>query len=225
MALSSPAGIAAGTPRSVTLAAGQHIDSVAERNQQITAGKDIVMNAGGDLGVFVHGGNLSQIAHQGDLLLAAQQQNIRLHADKSVQISASEEHVLVTAEKHITLMCGGAFIKMGGGDIEMVMPGTFKARAAVYDMKSGDSAELPTTDTPIDDVRRQFVVEYVDDGGPVANQPYRLTLPGGEVITGVTDAAGATSLVERASMHDIAVTLQGKSAGKAAASASEEGQS
>ncbi|MDP9513342.1 DUF2345 domain-containing protein, partial [Pseudomonas protegens] len=38
IALSGQAGIAAVSPKSVTLAAGEHIDSVAQQNQQLTSG-------------------------------------------------------------------------------------------------------------------------------------------------------------------------------------------
>ena len=130
-------------------------------------------------------------------MLEAQQQNIRLHVDKSVQVSASEQHVLVTAEKHITLMCGGAFIKMGGGDIEMVMPGTFMARAAVYDMKSGSSAELELPDIDTGDVKRVFKVERADGERTVANLPYAIALCSGEILRGVTSDSGLTEVVEQ----------------------------
>ena len=151
IALSSPAGIAAGTPRSITLAAGQHIDSVAQQNQQLTAGQAVLVNAGQGMGVFVHGGDLTQIAHQGDLTLQAQKQAIRLQADQSVEISASEQHVMVTAEKHITLMCGGGYIKLEGGNIDVVMPGTFTVKARSVDVQgpASESVALPSfTDAP-----------------------------------------------------------------------------
>jgi type VI secretion system secreted protein VgrG len=142
IALSSPAGIAAGTPRAITLAAGQHIDSIAQQNQQLTAGQAVLINAGQGMGVFVHGGDLTQIAHQGDLTLQAQTQAIRLQADQSVEISASKEHVLVTADKHITLMCGGGYIKLEGGNIDVVMPGTFTVKAAEVDFKGPDRLDV-----------------------------------------------------------------------------------
>ncbi|HCF6703923.1 TPA: type VI secretion system tip protein VgrG, partial [Pseudomonas aeruginosa] len=43
IALSGPAGIAAATPASLTLAAGEHVDSVARQNQQVTAGQKVVI--------------------------------------------------------------------------------------------------------------------------------------------------------------------------------------
>ena len=104
IALSGPAGIAAATPTSLTLAAGEHVDSVARQNQQVTAGQKVVINAGSDIGLFAQGGELRQITHQGPMLLQAQKNDIRLEAEQSVEVSASQQHVLVTAKEHITLM-------------------------------------------------------------------------------------------------------------------------
>ena len=201
IALSSPAGIAAGTPRAITLAAGQHIDSIAQQNQQLTAGQAVLINAGQGMGVFVHGGDLTQIAHQGDLTLQAQKQAIRLQADQSVEISASKEHVLVTAEKHITLMCGGGYIKLEGGNIDVVMPGAFTVKAAKVDFQGPGSAQAALPSFNVGQTLRHFVVTRLDGERPVPNQPYKITLNSGEVIQGVTDAQGATQLLQKDAMH------------------------
>ncbi|HEJ3753083.1 TPA: DUF2345 domain-containing protein, partial [Pseudomonas aeruginosa] len=129
IALSGPAGIAAATPTSLTLAAGEHVDSVARQNQQVTAGQKVVINAGSDIGLFAQGGELRQITHQGPMLLQAQKNDIRLEAEQSVEVSASQQHVLVTAKEHITLMCGGAYLTLKGGNIELGMPGNFVVKA------------------------------------------------------------------------------------------------
>jgi type VI secretion system secreted protein VgrG len=119
LALSAPGGIAAATPAGLTLSAGDHLDSIAQRNQQISAGEKVVVNAGGDLGLFSQSGALRHIAHQGEMILQAQHNAIRIQADQSAEITSSKQHVLIAADKHITLLCGGAYIKMADGNIEM----------------------------------------------------------------------------------------------------------
>ncbi|NMG68135.1 DUF2345 domain-containing protein, partial [Azoarcus indigens] len=201
IAISSPAGIAAGTPRSITLAAGQHLDAVTEQNQQLTAGQNIVMNAGQGISQFAHGGDLRQIAHQGQVLIQAQQDTIRLQADKSVEVSASEEHVLVMAERHITLLCNGAYIKLQNGCIEFGCPGemNFKAAGYTWNGAASEAATLPQFD--VGQTQRRFVLTLPDGVRPAANQPYRVTLSNGEEMTGVTDAQGATELMQQDAMH------------------------
>jgi len=45
------------------------------------------------------------------------------------------------------------------------------------------------------------VVTRLDGERPVPNQPYKITLNSGEVIQGVTDAQGATQLLQKDAMH------------------------
>ncbi|WP_420994269.1 type VI secretion system Vgr family protein [Cupriavidus sp. 30B13] len=200
IALSSPAGIAAGTPQSITLAAGQHIDSVAAQNQQITAGQALVMNAGQGISQFAQGGDMRHIAHRGQLLLQAQHNAIRVQADRSVEISASREHVLVAAEQHITLLCGGAYIKIAGGNIEMGMPGTFTVKAARFMTVGPDStrAMLPAFKSPEatgGDHDARYRLCKTDER---AFQGYRYRLMSGSqlLVEGVTGQDGETDTVE-----------------------------
>ncbi|WP_369819279.1 DUF2345 domain-containing protein [Achromobacter sp. Root83] len=126
---------------------------------------------------------------------------MRLQADRSVELSASNEHVLVSADKHITLLCGGAYIKIADGNIELGMPGTFTVKAASHSMKgpASQAAELPTFD--VGDTQRRFVVTHLDGKSPIANLPYKISLSNGEVLEGITDAEGATQLLQKDAMH------------------------
>jgi type VI secretion system secreted protein VgrG len=203
IALSSPAGIAAGTPQSITLAAGQHLDSVAQQNQHITAGQAMVMNAGQGIGLFAHGGEFKQIAHQGDLTLQAQHATVRVQAKQSVELYATDDHIMAIAGKHLTLMCGGAYIKLEGGNIELGCPGEIRFKASSYDMEGAGSAqgELPQFD--VGDTQRRFVALMAGSDQPVIGLPYKMRLSSGELIDGKTDASGATSLVQRDAMRHV----------------------
>ncbi|MNX67697.1 Phage-related baseplate assembly protein [compost metagenome] len=147
--LSSPAGIVAGTPRSITLAAGESFDAIADQHQQFSAGKNILMNAGTGIGLFAQSGDVRHIAHQGELLLQAQLQSVRVEADQNVDISASKQNVTISAQKAITLLCGGAYIKMEGGNIELGMPGTFTVKAASHSLTGPAQRSPALPDFPI----------------------------------------------------------------------------
>lgn len=208
IALSGPAGIAAATPASLTLAAGEHLDSVAQQNQQLTSGQRFVVNAGTDLGLFAHSGEMRHIAHQQQILLQAQKHNIRLEADQSVEVSASNHHVLVSAKEHITLMCGGAYLTLKGGNIELGMPGTFTVKAAKHSLVGAASlgATLPTFD--VGDTQRRFVLKQLDGQTAMPNVPYSITMASGEVVEGVTDAQGATQLLQKDAMNIAKVSMK-----------------
>lgn len=201
IALSGQAGIAAASPNSITLAAGAHIDSVAQENQQLTSGQKFVVNAGTDLGLFAHSGELRHIAHQGLMLLQAQKNNIRLEADQSIEVSAINQHVLISASEHITLMCGGAYLTLKDGNIELGMPGNFTVKAANHSLVSAANlaAELPKF--KVGDTQRRFVLKQIDGQTPMPNVPYSITMAGGEVVEGVTDAQGATQVLLKDAMN------------------------
>ncbi len=131
IAVSGHAGIALGSPKDITVASGQHIDQVAQRNQHITAGDKLNLHAGHGISQFAVEGGIKSIANKGKHITQSQNDDVQLIADQSVVINASHDHVMVTADKHITLMSGGGYIKIANGNIELHCPGTI-------DMKSGN---------------------------------------------------------------------------------------
>ena len=143
IALSAPAGIALASPRSIALGAGEHIDAAAQQHLQLTAGEQMLLNAGQGLGTFAQSGDMRHIAHQGQLLLQAQHNSARLEADQSVEVSASQQHIVVNAKTHLTLLCGGAYVKIADGNIEMGMPGDFVVKAGKHSLVGPGSASLP----------------------------------------------------------------------------------
>jgi len=101
--------------------------------------------------------------------------------------------VLIAADKHITLLCGGAYIKMADGNIELGMPGTFTVKAAQHNFSGPNSASVAFNSwdaTPFDD-RFQATLS---DGSPARNREYTLIRRDGGRITGTTDAEGFLSL-------------------------------
>ena len=194
--LSSPAGIAAGTPRSITLAAGESLDAIADQNQQFSAGKNILMNAGTGLGFFAHSGDVRHIAHQGNLALQAHLQSIRIEADQNVDISAGKQNVTISADNAITLLCGGAYIKMEGGNIEMGMPGNFTVKAASHSF-IGPAQRLPKLpDFPIGTLSpnartMRFTLGALPSHlANYENEPYKLYADGVLLSEGALDEEG-----------------------------------
>ena len=192
IALSGPAGIAAATSRSIAIGAGEHIDSVAQQNLQLTAGKKVVINAGDELGLFAQGGDMRHIAQNGHLLLQAQHNSIQVQADQSVEISASQQHVLVAADKHITLLCGGAYIKMQGGNIELGMPGDFIVKAANKQFIDPSHAATQLNSWPSTSFNERFQPFF--NGQPMRNRAYALVRKDGARFEGCTDGEGYVTL-------------------------------
>lgn len=200
-AVSSPGGIALGTPDSATLAAGGHLDLVADRNQHVTAGQRIHLHAGQGINQFAFGGGIRSIAHQGKHVIQAQHDDIEIAADQSVRITSSHKHVMIAADQHVMLTSGGAYIKLAGGNIEIHCPGNVSIKGATHSIKGPTSmgADLPAFGQA--DTGKRFQLIHGNSKNPVAKKKYKITMDDGEVHEGITDAKGRTAIAEKDQMR------------------------
>jgi type VI secretion system secreted protein VgrG len=212
LAVSSPAGIALGTPKSTTIATGEHLDMVSEKNQHLTAGQKMNLHAGQGISQFAQNGGIKSIANHGKHITQSQDDDIQISADKSVLITATTDHVMVAADKHVTLTSGGGYIKISGGNIEIHCPGSVSIKAGNYSLTgpTSMSAELPSFGKG--DTGKKFKLQYGMSTTPVPDQKYKITLDDGQVIQGVTDQAGQTSLAAKDQMRMAAVEFLKKDA-------------
>ncbi|WJV25583.1 type VI secretion system tip protein TssI/VgrG [Pseudomonas chlororaphis] len=206
LALSAPGGIAAGTPRSIALGAGEHLDAAAHGNVQLSSGENTVINAGNGLSTFAQRGDMRHIAHFGQLLLQAQHSNVRIEAEKSVEITASEKHVQMSAEKLLSVLCSGGSIKMQGGNIELGGPGTLTVKAADHRFLGPGymSAAMNEWSSSKFDERFQVVLP---DGTPAANHNYIITRSDGGTIEGITGPDGHIDIQRGIRMESISLEV------------------
>jgi hypothetical protein len=76
--------------------------------------------------LFANEGGMKLIAAQGNNEIQAQHGNIECTAAENIRVSASNGNVEVSAKDSLTLRCGGAEIKLQGGNIELSCPGDVK---------------------------------------------------------------------------------------------------
>ncbi len=202
VAISGEAGIASATPQDQVAYAGKNIDSVAGNNQQHFAGKSILHTAGKDIEQFSVDGDIKSIANKGKIIQQAQQNAIEITADKSVTVMSTKDHILVAAEKHVTLTSGGAYIKLSGGDIEIVCPGNlkFKSASRAFTGPGSMTADMPTFDSGA--AGRKFLLHRDGDKLDLLdNHNYQIKLDDGQIIEGKTGADGLTKLAENDAMR------------------------
>nr|WP_279237461.1 DUF2345 domain-containing protein [Dyella sedimenti] len=212
VAVSAPAGIAVATPRSIALVAGQQLNAVAQDHMQLTSGGRTVLNAADSLGLFTQGGELRAIAHQGPVLVQAQHNKMQLQAQQSVEITSSQSHVLAAAQKRLTLMCGGAYLRMEGGNIELGMPGTFTVKASSHAFIGPSSASAAFNQwdaTPFDQV---YVVRDEATLKPLANTLVELCRQDGTSLRLTTDAEGRLPIQKSLLMERMVLRIVGAAA-------------
>ena len=198
IALSGAAGIASATPLSQTHYAGQNMDSVAGGNLQTYAARSILNTAGKDIEQFSLDGDIRVIANKGKIVHQAQHNALEITADKSVTIMSTKDHILMAAEKHITMSSGGAYIKISDGNIEFACPGTltFKSAGRSFTGPASMQTVMPTFATG--DTGRKFKLHRDGDRlDAVVDHNYKIELDNGAVIEGVSGADGMTALAEQ----------------------------
>ena len=202
IAIISPAGIATATPRDQTHYAGENIDTVAQHNQQHYAGQSILQTAGKDIEQFTVDGDIRLIANKGNIIQQAQHNAFEITADKSVTVLSTKAHILMAAEKHLTMTSGGAYIKIADGNIEIVCPGNliFKSASRSFTGPGSMKADMPKFDTG--PTGRQFLLHREGDkSNKVVDHNYKITLDDGQVVEGKTGADGLTKLAENDAMR------------------------
>ncbi len=187
-------GFASATPYSSVSYSGQHHNLIAQHHIQAVAGKRFNVNAGEGVSLFAHKDGIKHIAHYGKFDIQAQHDSIGIAADQNVKITASQGEIVVAAQKSITLICAGAYIKIGGGKIELGCPGEFmvKAGAHTWGGPGRMSADLPHFSGPGQDPAHWIALNYLDPdtGEGIDGAEYEIHFDKGPVVTGQLDADG-----------------------------------
>lgn len=126
-------GFISATPKSSVSYSGRQQNIVAKQHIQAIAGQRVNINAGKGISLFSHQNGIKHIARAGKLDIQAQQDSIGIAADRDVKITASQGEIVIAAKTSITLLCGGAYLKIADGKIELGCGGAFTVKAGMHD--------------------------------------------------------------------------------------------
>ncbi|WP_285130997.1 type VI secretion system Vgr family protein [Leclercia adecarboxylata] len=122
-------------PEGMAFTSGEHLQMTAAKNIAINAGSDIstgVMGnmtalAGEKIGLFARTGQLSLKASEGQVEMQAQNGKMQLIAEKKLTMS-SASNISFAGKKRITLIGGGSYLRLEAGKIEYGTVGTYLRR-------------------------------------------------------------------------------------------------
>ncbi|WBW62666.1 type VI secretion system Vgr family protein [Klebsiella electrica] len=138
---SAPAGIAQTTAKSLQLSAGENLMVTSGKNTDFSVLKAFTVTAGEVISLFAQKMGIKLFAAKGKVKIQAQGDEMVLDALKDVRISSSEGNVIIRAEKDILLVgSGGAYLRIGNGEVESGAPDKIIQRAAVWQKFGGQSA-------------------------------------------------------------------------------------
>lgn len=139
--LSAPEGIAQVTPKTLQLSAGENITATSGGNTDFSILKKLTVAAGERISLYAQKLGIKLFAGKGKVQIQAQSDEMTLDALKDIRISSSEGKVIIRAEQEILLVgSGGAYLRIGNGEVESGAPDKIIQRAAVWQKFNGQSA-------------------------------------------------------------------------------------
>lgn len=159
-------------------------------NTDISTGQSFTVAAGEAVSLLAGGQGMQLLAAKGRLAIQAQSDALSLSAQKDIDIQSTEGRMTISSAQELVLTCGGAYIKLSGGNIELGAPGNILLKS-VNAQKMGP-ASINVTPKPLPTGYGGGFILTDEDGIPQPSTPYWITTAKGEVLQGVTDADGKT---------------------------------
>ncbi|EMS1063071.1 type VI secretion system tip protein VgrG [Providencia stuartii] len=137
--VSSPAGIAHTSPKSIQVSSGENIINTAQKSADFSIAKKFTVAAGEIISLFAQKLGVKIFANQGKIAIEAQHDEISLDALKDLSISSHDGKVIIKAKKEIILTSGGGYIRIADGTVECAAPDKIIERGAVWQKFGGKS--------------------------------------------------------------------------------------
>ena len=196
--LSAPKGVAIASGEHLQLAASKNVIANAGNNADIGVVKNMFIGVGQALSVFVRKAGIKLFANKGAVSVQAQNDLMELLAQKSIEITSTEDEIKITAKKKITLNGGGSYIRLDACGIEAGTPGEYNVKAGYYGRKPKAKLTPELMAFPViksEDFNQSFILLDENTGQPLINRPYELELESGLKMSGITDENGNTELI------------------------------
>lgn len=188
----SPKGIGIVSPEAIRVASGnQSVGIVSGRNTDISAAQSVTVAAANTVSLFAQGAGMQLFAGKGKVDMQAQGDALNVQSLKDLTITSNSGNVTVNASQELTLVCDGAYIKIGGGNIELGCPGNILLKAANVQKMGAANLNIPPQDLP-KGFKGGFAITNQETGEIMPYTHYKVTTAEGDVYTGTTDKLGNT---------------------------------
>lgn len=184
MALVSGEDMQLSASDNLTLTAGKQLDVGVQKNFTLAAGKQLSLYSREGARLF---------SSQNDIDIQAQGGNITTWSTQDTYISSGKK-LVITAQDELALICGGGYIKIKGGNVEIGGPGKLLVKNAGIKKAGTGSLQGVMKSFEPSTFDEKFVIRNALTKEPLPGKAYKITMPDGSVLSGITDASGATSL-------------------------------
>lgn len=190
---SAPAGIGILSPEAVRLASGgASIGLISGKNTDISTGQSFTVAASEAVSLFAQAAGIKMYAGAGKVDIQAQADAMNVSALQDITVASGQGSVKVNASKELILSCGGAYIKLSGGNIELGCPGNILLKAANVNQTGPASLDTPPVTFP-KGYSGSFTIKDTETGEVKPFTKYKVTSPEGDIFEGLSDSSGKTS--------------------------------
>ncbi|WP_323102208.1 type VI secretion system Vgr family protein [Klebsiella variicola] len=189
---SAPKGIALVSGEDMQFSASDNLTLTAGKQLDIGAHKDFTMAVGKQLSLYSRGG-VKLFSSQNDIDIQAQGGNITTWSTEDTHISSGRK-MAITAQDELTLICGGGYIKITGGSVEIGGSGKLLIKNSGIKKAGAGSMQGVMRSFEPSTFDEKFIIRNALTKEPLPGRAYKITMPDGSVVSGVTDDSGATSL-------------------------------
>jgi type VI secretion system secreted protein VgrG len=179
-------------------------------NTDISSGKSFTAAAGESVSLFAQKSGMKLFAGKGKVEILAQGDELSALAKNDITVTSTESSVTITAAKELILTCGGGYIKLSNGNIEIADPQNILFKSTNW-QKMGPASlnklfpRFPSADTemPSDKEEAEIPPQTLRLNVPQApnamdtswaGMPYKLYADGAEVKKGVLDKSGKVDI-------------------------------
>ncbi|CAH0285745.1 hypothetical protein SRABI106_03388 [Rahnella aquatilis] len=192
--MSAPQGIGIVSPSAVRVASGsQSVGVMSGSNTDISSGKSFTAAAGESVSLFAQKSGMKLFAGKGKVDIQAQGDELSALAKNDITVTSTESTVTITAAKELILTCGGGYIKLSDGNIEIADPQNILFKSANWQKMGPASVNTPPVVFP-----KGYGAVYAlqdEEGNTIPSTEYRITTAEGTIYTGVSDENGKTMKV------------------------------
>ncbi|HHD7736913.1 MULTISPECIES: type VI secretion system Vgr family protein [Providencia] len=139
----APGGIAVSTPKHIQHSSNGNQIYTAAGNTEISSLKRMVLFAKKKMVLFAHELGMKLVSAAGKIEIQAQTGEVDIIAQKGLNITSSNDEIIISAKKKITLQSGSSYITIEGSQIEHGTSGDFNVKSSNLQYMDAATLNMP----------------------------------------------------------------------------------
>lgn len=141
--IGAPGGIATSTPKHIQYSSNGNQIYTAAGNTEISSLKRMVLFAKKKMVLFAHELGMKLVSAAGKIEIQAQTGEVDIIAQKGLNITSTNDEIIISAKKKITLQSGSSYITIEGSQIEHGTSGDFNVKSSNLQYMDAATLNMP----------------------------------------------------------------------------------